>query len=313
VFAAVFLGLLLTSQFSFGYRGRSSLSPSDWRVNFGGLAVGSKTTKPEVLTNRGTYPVTISSASLSESGFELSGPSFPLTLNSGESVTLEVIFAPTSGSAYSGTLAVAWGRYGRALNIPVVGSGTGAGSISALPSNLTFGSVVVGSSLTKAASLTATGSSAVISSVTTTNSEFTISGLTLPLTLSAGQNISFTVKFAPKTSGTASASLAFTTNGAGSVASQTVSGTGAAPAPAAADHTVSLSWTDNTTATAYNVYRGAASGGPYAKVNASPDTGNAYTDDSVASGKTYFYVVTSLDDTGTESGYSKEVSAAVPN
>jgi hypothetical protein len=282
-------------------------------VNFGGLASGSKATMPEVLTNNTSYPVTISSANLSGSGFTLSGPRLPLILSPGESVTLEVIFAPTSGAAYSGTLTVVSGRYSHGLTIPVVGRGTGAGSISALPSSLSFGSVAVGSSLTKAASLTASGSSAVISSVTTTNSEFTISGLTLPLTLSAGQNVSFSVKFAPKSSGAASASLAFAAAGTTSVASQTVSGTGAVTPPAAAAHTVSLSWTDDTSVVAYNVYRGAASGGPYAKVNASPDAGNAYTDDSVASGKTYFYVVTSLDDSGTESEYSKQVSVAVPN
>jgi fibronectin type 3 domain-containing protein len=123
-----------------------------------------------------------------------------------------------------------------------------------------------------------------------------ISGLTLPLTLSAGQNVSFSVKFAPKSSGAASASLAFATVGTGSAATQAVSGTGAVAPPAAAEHTVGLSWKDNTAVSAYNIYRGGATGGPYTKVNASPDAGNAYTDDSAASGATFFYVVTSLDD-----------------
>jgi hypothetical protein len=235
-----------------------------------------------------------------------------LSLEPGASVTLELIFAPTAATDYIGTLALAWGSYGRVLNLPVTGTGTGTGSISAVPATLSFGSVAVGSNSAKTATLSATGASTVISAVTTTNPEFTVSGFALPLSLTAGQTVSFTVKFAPLSAGSASASLAFATDGTGPVTSQAL--TGAGSAVAAADHSVSVSWADSTSdVTGYNVYRGATSGGPYAKVNAAADAGNAYTDTTVAGGTTYYYVVTAVDSVGTESAYSPEVAATVPS
>ena len=311
VYGLVVLGFLCTAQLSFGYRWRGWLSPSDWTVDFGGRPVGAATRLPEVFTNNGHYSISVTSASLAGSGFTLSGPSFPLTLNPGESVTLDVIFDPTSDADYSGTLTMTWGRYGRTLNIVLSGTGTGAGSVSAVPGALSFGNVTVGSSLTRTGTLKAAGESATISSLTTTNGEFTVSGLTLPFTLAAGQSIPFTVKFSPKSAGAASANLSFVENGTGSVASQTLSGTGSA-APAAT-HSVSLSWDDSASDIAgYNIYRGATSGGPYTKVNSAPNIDNTYTDTSVGSGKTYFYVVTTVGGAGAESGHSSEVTALVP-
>jgi hypothetical protein len=312
VYWFVVLGLLFTSQFSLGYRWTSSISPSLPQVNFGSLQVGKTTTLREVLTNVGQHSIALAPASLSGSGFTVSRPTLPLTLDPGESVTLGVTFKPTSGTKYSGTLVVAWGKSGR-VNIPVAGTGTGAGSVSAAPASLSFGNVAVGSSLNKTATLTANGSSSVVKSITTTNSEFTVTGLTLPLTLNAGQSISFTVKFSPKSTGAASANLSFATNVTGSLASQTLSGAGTSLSPTGAQHSVSLSWNDSSANLAgFNIYRGTTSGGPYTKVNASPDPASSYTDTAVSGGKTYFYVVTSLDGTGAESQRSSEVGAVVP-
>ena len=47
-------------------------------------------------------------------------------------------------------------------------------------------------------------------------------------------------------------------------------------------------------------------------MNGSPDAASSYTDTSVSGGKTYFYVVTSLDGAGAESKRSSEVAAVVP-
>lgn len=311
VFALVVFGLLLTSQLSFGYRHGSRLVPSDSKVNFGNLQVGKTATLPEVLTNTGSYSITVSSAALSGSGFRLSAPGFPLVLGPGASVTLQVTFAPSSGTGYSGTLAVTSTRHGRVLNIALAGTGSGSGSAAVAPASLSFGNVAVGSSLSKTASLKSTGVSTVISSITTTNPEFTVSGPTLPLTLSPGQNVAFTVKFAPQSAGAASASLSFASTGA-STLTQSLSGTGSATT-APADHSVTLSWQDSDSEVAgYNVYRGTTSGGPYTKVNSSVDKNNAYTDASVAGGRNYFYVVSSVDSAGAQSGYSSEVMAIVP-
>ena len=62
----------------------------------------------------------------------------------------------------------------------------------------------------------------------------------------------------------------------------------------------------------YNVYRGTVSGGPYSKINSLADAGTSYTDSSVLSGTTYFYVTTSVDSSGDESVNSNQVTAAIP-
>jgi fibronectin type 3 domain-containing protein len=64
--------------------------------------------------------------------------------------------------------------------------------------------------------------------------------------------------------------------------------------------------------TGYNVYRSSVSGGPYSKVNTTLIAATTYVDTTVASGQTYFYVVTSVESNGVESANSAEVTAVVP-
>jgi fibronectin type 3 domain-containing protein len=76
---------------------------------------------------------------------------------------------------------------------------------------------------------------------------------------------------------------------------------------------VALSWNASTSTVAgYNVYRGTVSGGPYAKINSSLVAVLDYTDSTVQSSTTYFYVTTAVDSSGNESGFSNEVSATIP-
>jgi fibronectin type 3 domain-containing protein len=62
----------------------------------------------------------------------------------------------------------------------------------------------------------------------------------------------------------------------------------------------------------YNVYRGSQSGGPYVAVNSALDASTGYTDNSVQAGQTYYYVVTAVDNSGTESVYSNQAQAVIP-
>src|SRR5437870_12096772 len=68
----------------------------------------------------------------------------------------------------------------------------------------------------------------------------------------------------------------------------------------------------SSTVAGYNVYRGGVSGGPYTRINASLGVLASYTDTSVQSGQTYYYVTTAVDSNGVESGHSNEASALVP-
>lgn len=79
-------------------------------------------------------------------------------------------------------------------------------------------------------------------------------------------------------------------------------------------HTVDLTWDASTSGNivGYNVYRSAISGGPYSLINSGLIAATLYTDATVANTTTYFYVVTTVDNTGAESGYSNQATAVVP-
>ena len=101
------------------------------------------------------------------------------------------------------------------------------GTLTANPTSLAFGSVQVGNSTSLTEILTNTGgSSLTISAAPASGSGFSLSGLSLPLTLTAGQSTSFTVLFSPTTSGSASGSVSITSNGSNPNLSIPLSGTG---------------------------------------------------------------------------------------
>ena len=88
----------------------------------------------------------------------------------------------------------------------------------------------------------------------------------------------------------------------------TLSGSGVQPV----SHTVALNWTRSTsTVNGYLVYAAQVSGGPYTKLTSSAVSLPSYTDSTVQNGKTYYYVVTAVDSTGTESSYSNEAAAII--
>ncbi len=72
---------------------------------------------------------------------------------------------------------------------------------------------------------------------------------------------------------------------------------------------VSLAWEGVSGSTGYNLYRSPLSGGGWVKVNAALLTGTSFTDTGLQNARSYYYVVTSLDNAGNESGYSNQVSA----
>lgn len=86
--------------------------------------------------------------------------------------------------------------------------------------------------------------------------------------------------------------------------------------PAFAQHSVTLSWTQSTSAgvTSNNVYRSVVSGGPYSLVFSSSSPIVSWLDTQVSGGSTYYYVVTAVcsNCNPSESAYSNEYKAIVP-
>jgi hypothetical protein len=183
-------------------------------------------------------------------------------------------------------------------------------------STMNFGSVAVGSSKDQTGTLTAGSSDVAVASAAWSGQGYSVSGITFPVTVPANQSISFTVSFAPQASGSSQGSISFTSNANNSPTKENFSGSGAQSGgtTSAVQHTVSLNWDASSSAVVgYNIYRSTQSGGPYTKMNSSPDGGTTYADSSVQGGTTYYYVATSVDANAVESGYSGQVTAVVPS
>jgi hypothetical protein len=207
-----------------------TLSASPSAVSFGSIVVGSSATQ-NVTVTAASGSVTISQATASTS-FSLSGLTLPTTLAAGQSATFQVKFAPTTTGSVTGSLSLTSNASNSPTAVSLSGAGaTQAGTLSASPSAVSFGSVVVGSSATQNVTITAATGSVTISQ-STASTGFSLSGLTLPTTLAAGQSATFQVKFAPTTTGSVTGNLSLTSNASNSPTAIALSGTGAsAPAP----------------------------------------------------------------------------------
>jgi hypothetical protein len=118
-----------------------------------------------------------------------------------------------------------------------------------------FGNVGVGVPSTQSITLTASGTEPVIVSADSlTGTGFTASGITLPLTIAAGQTATLNLQFEPMTAGAATSNLTITSNA-------TTSPTTVKTAPS----WEALAGAD--TITGYNIYRAMGSSSTYAKLN----------------------------------------------
>jgi len=184
-----------------------------------------------------------------------------------------------------------------------------AGQLSVTPSNFSFGTVLVGNSKSLNGVLSAANSDVTVSSASWNGQGFALSGISFPATVPAGQSLSFTVTFTPQVAGSSTGSLDFVSNASNSVGTEALTGTGSQ----SSQHSVGLSWDPSTSpVVGYNVYRGTQSGGPYQRLNPSPQPDTSYTDASVQSGLTYFYVATAVGTDLVESRHSNETSATIP-
>jgi hypothetical protein len=105
--------------------------------------------------------------------------------------------------------------------------GSYAGVMSASPSSLNLGSVAVGGSSSQTVVISNTGNATVIlSGLTSSSSSFTASGPSFPQDLPAGQSVSITVGFSPKSSGAASGAVTLLSNASNAPTAVAVSGTG---------------------------------------------------------------------------------------
>ena len=287
--------------------GSLTVTPSS--LSFGSVQAGSSQQHSATLANTGGTNVTISQDTVTGSGFSVGGFSPPVTLTPGQSYTFSVIFAPQSAGSASGNLALVSNASNPTLSIPLSATGTAAGQLTVSPTTLNFSNVVEGTNSVLQGTLNATGASVTVTSASSSNSEFTLSGLSLPATIPAGNTAAFSVTFTPQATGAASATLTFASNASNPPTQQSLTGNGTAPP----QHSAALSWTASTSSNivSYNIYRG-TSPGSYSKIASVPAPSTTYTDSSVTDGQTYYYATTAVDSSSQESTYSNQATAVIP-
>jgi len=278
---------------------------------FGKIQIGSSSSYTFTLSNSGNTTLRIFSKSQRGSAFAFSRLTLPIRLKPGASFQLIATFTPTAKGFDTGSFTLKSNDPTSPLTLNVRGTGISpsVAQLTVNPSSLNFGSVMVGSSASLQATLAASGAAITISSDGSTSSEFTIMGLTLPVTIQTGKSIAVTVQFIANAAGIASGTAGFTSNAANSPTVAQVAGTGIAGAA----HSVALSWNSGSgSAVGYNIYRGTVKAGPFQTINSGLDSSTNYTDYTVVSGTTYYYVTTEVNAQGQESGYSNEVQAVIP-
>ena len=223
--AAVTLIVILVTSGCVGVTGKGTtpvvtgvaieISPST--VSFGNVAMGQSATKTVTLTNTGTEALSVSGIAVAGTGFTASGPHLPISLASGQSTSISAVFKPTSGNADKGTITITSNAPGSPSLVALSGTGTtgttAAATLTVTPSTVAFGSVAVGSEETQTVHVENTGSeAATISKVTISGTGVSVSGMTVPMTLAAGQTANLTVAYKPLAAGTLTASVSIASN-----------------------------------------------------------------------------------------------------
>lgn len=86
---------------------QKTLSVNATTVSFGNVVINDAATQSIVLSSTGNAAVTVNSATLTGAGFTDSGITFPLTLNAGQTATLNMQFDPAATGAVTGQLTLA--------------------------------------------------------------------------------------------------------------------------------------------------------------------------------------------------------------
>jgi hypothetical protein len=101
-----------------------ALSASTTNVAFGNVNVNTTSTQQVTLTSTGNAAVTISSVTISGSGFSVSGISTPQTLNPNQTMILNVGFDPATTGSATGQINIVDNASGGSLTVNLSGTGT---------------------------------------------------------------------------------------------------------------------------------------------------------------------------------------------
>jgi hypothetical protein len=288
--------------------GALNISPTS--LFFGNVIVGATQTQTVTMSNPGTGSTTVSAGTVSGSGFAIVSPVFPLVLAAGTSQVVTISFTPPSSGSVTGVITFA----SDAASTPVVSliaSGNASSpvtSATAFPTTIDFGLVPLGLTYTSTVVVYNTGNQTLsVTSASVAGAGFGIDASAYPVTIPVNASQAFTIAFTAFTAGTSSGTVTFPTNATTGNPVVGVTGTGAF----ASVHSAALTWNASPSSViGYNVYRSTTPNTGYQKLTFTQLTN--FTDSTVASGTTYYYVVTAVAANGLESVNSNQASAQIP-
>jgi hypothetical protein len=193
--------------------------------------------------------------------------------------------------------------------VGVTGSGSGS-NLTANSYTVSFGDVETGSTSTQSVTVTNSGAVDVsVRNISVAGPGFSTAGLPSGATLAPGDTANLALIFAPTSAGKVTGTITVDEELFPTPLRIAVSGNGVASGA----HAVMLTWNASTSnVTGYRAYRATSPGGPYTLLNSSPTPQLRYTDSTVQSGTTYYYVVTAVAAGSSESDYSNQASVNIP-
>jgi len=215
-----------------------SIALTPTTLSFGSVVLGNVATLTAQVRNAGTATLNVTGIALctgSSAEFAWS-PAAPLSIAPGQSTTLTVRYQPTAEGTDSGCLAISSNDAASpVVNLGVNGTGV-AQAVPAVvlsPASLDFGTVTVGSSASRTASIQNTGTGPLnvtgISLCTGASPEFAWTPAA-PLTIAAGQSAALTVTYRPTGDGADTGCIAVASNDpARPAANLQVTGAGSQP------------------------------------------------------------------------------------
>jgi hypothetical protein len=205
-------------------------------INFGNQSVGSSGIAVSITLSNTDVSRTFTVVSINSSSnvFSVTGASPPASIPPGQSLTVSVLFTPSSAESFSGTVSFTT-YYGWTLNVPLSGvgiQGQSGNQLSVNPSAVNFGNVAVGSGATQLIQLSNPGGSSIaVNSVTTSGPDISLLGFSPGMAVGPGQTLVLTAGFSPSAAENATGQLLFFTDAATAPITVGWSGVGNPPSP----------------------------------------------------------------------------------
>ena len=207
------------------------LSLSTSFLAFDTVTVGQTKDLSLVASNAGNAPLTVNTLQASGSGFSVTSPAVPFTVQPQSSQTITVRYAPAAAGASSGSLTVSSNDPGSpgVVNFSGTGAAAATPAIGISPTSLNFGNVTVGQTKDLTVAINNSGGAQLTLNSLAASTGFLVTSPITPINIPPGGSTSVTVRFAPSTAAAITGTLIISSNDPKtSTLSIVLSGTGVA-------------------------------------------------------------------------------------